>query len=288
MTWLLADIGGTNTRLAFASPDGGINPVRVRNSDYASFDDALDAHRPKGDKISAACIAIAGPVDAEGGRLTNINWVVSRTALSARLDAPVTVINDLGALAASISDLPSGALDPLTAASVDPSKPITVLGFGTGVNISSAQPDGRGHPVLWSSEIGHATLPTSVANIMDTPPASIEEAFSGRGIANVIGAPTGAAATTAPEYSAARSQWAKAAGTFLQELAWITKPTGGLVLAGSVLRAILQSDARDVFVDACAPTPRAGIDLRPIPCALITLDEAGLFGCRTILKGALA
>lgn len=285
MTWLLADIGGTNTRLALAAPDGPIHADHIANDDHGSFDALLDAHLPRGTAITAACIAAAGPVGPEAARLTNRDWRIERRALARRLQAPVTLMNDLGALAASVADLPKGALERLGPAPVDAQGQVTVLGFGTGVNMASARPDARGHPVVLDAELGHAALPATVAALLDDPPATVEEAFSGRGLARICGTSCPRAAATRPELAGPRATWARAAGQMCRELGWIATPRGGLLLAGSVFRAILASDARQVFLDHAAPHPRAGVDLGPLPLALIAEDAAALHGCRAVLKG---
>lgn len=285
MNWLLADIGGTNTRIAFTGPNGPIVSARVENDGYTSFDNLLDEHLPTDMKFAAACVATAGPVTAGGARLTNRNWAISSAILEKRLGAPVTLINDLAALAAGVAHIGAGGLAPLNQHPVDARQPVTVLNCGTGVNICSAQPDHRGDPVLWPSEIGHSALPSSVAAHFADPPATVEQTFAGKSIANLTGATDGRQATSDPDLSTPRATWARAAGAYVQEVLWITRPLGGLLLAGSVLRGILASDAREIFLDACSPQPRAGVDLSAIPLAAITDDAAGLYGCRAVLKG---
>ena len=98
---LVVDIGGTNTRVAWATgPDVDRGTIRrYRNADHTGLSPILgdflaqDRIRP-----SALCVAAAGPVSEGVLRLTNLDWTVSLDGL--RRDAgadQVFILNDLQA-----------------------------------------------------------------------------------------------------------------------------------------------------------------------------------------------
>lgn len=95
---LVADIGGTNARFALYN-----GTKRVRLDVYAS-----EAYRTveapleeflEGAKVSAAVVAVAGPVVGGTAKLTNLPWIVTEKRLGRALGGvPVRLINDLVAV----------------------------------------------------------------------------------------------------------------------------------------------------------------------------------------------
>lgn len=86
---LVADIGGTNSRLGLARA-GQLNTASVenfRNDDFASFDDVLVRYLSDREdaQIADAVIAVAGPVHSGRARLTNRDWHFDETQLSRSL-----------------------------------------------------------------------------------------------------------------------------------------------------------------------------------------------------------
>ena len=84
---LLADIGGTHTRLALADA-GVLRPGsirRYRNEGHATFEALLALYlRDCGVRECAGvCLAVAGPVRDGVVRMTNLGWELRREALRA-------------------------------------------------------------------------------------------------------------------------------------------------------------------------------------------------------------
>ena len=79
MAMLLADVGGTNARLALArngvSDESSI--TRYRGDDYDSFDKVVQTYLAEQDnpRLSAVCVAVAGPVSGGKASLTNRDWI---------------------------------------------------------------------------------------------------------------------------------------------------------------------------------------------------------------------
>ena len=101
MTAVLADIGGTNTRVALGSgPEIDEASVRrYRNADWPGIGAVLlDYLSETGVDVQATCVAMAGPVRDGAGRLTNLDWEVNRDILHEATGADtLAVLNDLQA-----------------------------------------------------------------------------------------------------------------------------------------------------------------------------------------------
>ncbi|RFP89355.1 glucokinase [Rhodobacteraceae bacterium 63075] len=232
---LVADIGGTHARLALAS-DGGIDTASVlhtRNADWPGFR-ALVGDYLAGREISAACIAAAGPVTAEGVRLTNGVWHLKPT------DIPTDkthFLNDLQGMAHAL-----GALSGAPGARL-------VLNIGTGLNAAVRHPAGA-TALVPPAEAGYARLP-----LLTTPENAIlhklakefgapvmEAALSGPSLPRLHRALTGqernAAQITAYWPDATRALYLAVLGAYLGDLALAHLPYGGIWLAGSLGRAV--------------------------------------------------
>src|ERR1700675_905643 len=96
--WLVADVGGTNIRLALA--DGPGQPPRdiqaYRDEDYPDIGAVIAAYLAAvGETTHAACIAVAGPVVGQVIQLTNRGWQIDIEGLRRRFSlARLLVIND--------------------------------------------------------------------------------------------------------------------------------------------------------------------------------------------------
>src|SRR5512133_2541868 len=129
MILLAGDIGGTNSRLALyeATPIVVVTPLFERtypSTSHGSLDDiadaflvaassALDGRAGKSKGVSAACLAIAGPIENNICRATNLPWVVDGRSLAARLGIErVRLINDFHAAALGVTAVGSKWLAP--------------------------------------------------------------------------------------------------------------------------------------------------------------------------------
>jgi glucokinase len=76
MGWLVADIGGTNTRCAIAGPGGTVGNIETfRNRDFPGLDRLLAAYLgtlPPRERPDEAVIAIAAPIRGD-----EIRWSTS-------------------------------------------------------------------------------------------------------------------------------------------------------------------------------------------------------------------
>lgn len=160
---LAGDIGGTKTILRLLAGRQVVLERRYASAEYADlapivldFLQAAAAEQGAAPSVRAACFAIAGPVDDEACRVTNLPWVLHEARLEAELRIPnVRLINDFAAVGFGIPALEPGDLRTLQEGDPDPAAPIAVLGAGTGLGQGFLLPANGGHKVF-PSEGGHA------------------------------------------------------------------------------------------------------------------------------------
>lgn len=156
---LAGDIGGTKTRLAIYHPkDGPRHPLAEAtfpSADFLSLE-ALVAEflRDRGWSIYRASFGIPGPVVDGRVQVTNLPWVVDERALSAELGAPVTLLNDLAAIAQGIPFLEARDLVTLNTGTPAPDGAIAVIAPGTGLGEAFLIWNGDSY-VPCASEGGH-------------------------------------------------------------------------------------------------------------------------------------
>ncbi|WP_136637128.1 ROK family protein [Pseudooceanicola onchidii] len=299
---VIADIGGTNARLALVGPDGMVpDSVRsYRNAGFARFDDLLTAYLAEVGQVGLTrlVVAVAGPVKGDSARLTNLDWTLSVPDLAAAFGAEVRIINDLTALGYASPALRPDQLRPLVAGAAVARGQALVVGIGTGFNVSPVIPLNPG-VICPGVEAGHASLPSACARALDhaMPGLSdsfptVEDLFSGRGLQALVSAHSGGEAAALvsshgqgnAEGDAVVDLFARLIGLLLRDLSMLYLPTGGLYLAGGVARSVLSTAAaRECAAILTAPSRfLAG----PIPAWLIVEDAAALTGCAAVARQA--
>ncbi len=287
---LVADVGGTNCRLALADENGvkADTVRRFRNDDFAGFADLARVYVADQPRLTSAAVAIAGPVGKGEGWLTNRDWHFDAKALADTLSLTnVYLLNDLEALGHAICVLPDASLTHLSGTPTQEEPQAMVVGLGTGFNVAlTHRPSG----VVLSAEMGHARLPHSVeAIIVDAlgkPDVfeTVEELFSGRGLAKLHTVRTGQSLKPEDvEASEGGSETltvaACALGALVREVAYLYLPEGGIYFNGSLARTLLGDKTRAL---ALAPlleeTVFSGRTAR-IPTYLLTDDASALQGC---------
>ncbi|KJZ18587.1 glucokinase [Loktanella sp. S4079] len=302
---LVADIGGTNARVARVK-DGETAPsdtCSFVNAEYTCLEDVicdyLNAFPTAA--IEKIVVAVAGPVQANVGRLTNLNWVVDGGHLSERFGgAKVVVINDLTALGYSALQLSAAQLQPI---GEQKHHHITdgqalVVGIGTGFNVSPVIAN-NGTTICPPVEAGHMSLPLRVARALDalTPGLAanfdtVEDLFSGKGRRKFLSLRTGTDVPRAtphiqrkgaPDnagFDAALDEYAALIGHLLQDLKTTYLPLAGIYLAGGVARSSLIDERAARCLDTY---DAAGQFVQSkIPLWIINEDAAALVGCRAL------
>jgi glucokinase len=160
---LVGDIGGTNARLAIADSAGQLTRIgNYPSANYASGavlvrqflqEQAITA-------VAGCCIAIAGPVIAGSGRLTNGQVVCDEAELRSVIGAARSlVINDFTAIGHALPTLEANWLRTIGPA-ISGSGTKAAIGPGTGLGMGFVVPDGDRWRVL-PSEGGHGSFAPS-------------------------------------------------------------------------------------------------------------------------------
>lgn len=315
---ILADIGGTNTRVALA--DG----TRVRldsirrfsNAEYqARGQDIADVLRDyldqTGATVSGVCVAAAGPVQDGVATMTNLAWVIDSAKLTGATGAVrVAILNDLQAQGQALGHIaPENLRTVIDGPSATGS--MLVVGLGTGVNAAPVHPAPKGR-VVPPSECGHVNMPIrteedfQLARFIEAklradgevPHSGVEEVLAGRGLANLhafaayaAGHPSslssadvlkalGAGDATATH---AARLYVHILGQMLADLALIHLPYGGIYLIGGMARALTPHFDR-FGLTQCFREPRR-VDLleKDFSVTVVEDDYAALTGCAVYL-----
>ena len=295
---LVADIGGTNSRLALAR-GGEVLPDTVVRRENARFDgpEALiedflaGVNQPR---LGVVCAAVAGAVTDGAAFMTNLDWKISEAGLSAACGGvPAVLMNDLTAQGHALDVLGAEAVVPLIAGEAQAGAPRLVIGVGTGFNatVVHRSPAGR---LVTVAEAGHATLPATddqvaalAAHIAAAGrPREVEEALSGRGLSAIDaflghGGRPAAQITSArkPNARETRALFARLLGAVAGDLALIHLPWGGVYLTGGVARHMAPHLLPDGFAAAFTAKGRLSPLMERIPVRIIRDDFAALVGC---------
>ena len=165
---LLADIGGTNVRLAWQrQPGGALHDIQVLPTGaYPTVDAAITAYLTAvtgamgGATPREAALGIATPITGDAVQMTNHPWRFSQSALRTALGLErLVVINDFTALALALPTLTPAQLHPVGGGPAVAAGAIALLGPGTGLGVSGLVfAPGQPHGVPLSGEGGHITL----------------------------------------------------------------------------------------------------------------------------------
>jgi glucokinase len=336
MKVLAGDIGGTNTRLAIydvpAAGVRGLGPVFEQtypSAAHESFDVIAETFlRAAADQLSpsasvaSACLGIAGPIENNVCRATNIPWVVDGNELSRRLDiARVVLVNDFHAAALGITAVGPEQLVALGGAPPIAHGPMAVLGAGTGLGQAFLfwSPTESRYRVV-ASEGGHVDLAarTSLEHglvrflTVKYGRVSCERVLSGRGLVDVftflseepacqglIRAETTAAlddpgqdraatisqhalAGTDPVCEMALSIFCSVLGATAGNLGLMVLATGGVFVAGGIAPRILPFLERGGFREAFDRKGRLQSLIERLPAYVVMHPQPGLLGAATI------
>jgi glucokinase len=312
---LAGDVGGTKSLLGLF--DGG--PRRPRavitraysTQDHPSFIHILDAfERDIGHPLRprAAALGVAGPVVGSTARLTNIDWDISAEQVSARLDiAAIALLNDLEAMATSVTVLQDEELHVLQAGIERTDGNAVVIAAGTGLGQAFLhRVSGRLRPV--PSEGGHADFAARSDREIELVRmlrerygrAEVEQVLSGPGLVNLhrfthrggrcdvledADAPDAPARISAAALSGrcqfcadALRMFADAYGAEAGNLALRGVATSGVFIGGGIAPKILPALENGRFMTAFLSKAPMEALLRNVPVKVILNRDAGLLG----------
>ncbi len=310
---LVADIGGTNTRVALADGDRLLVETvrRYRNAEHSSLEAVLRRFLDGEGGVSCigACVAVAGPVNDGVAELTNVNWRIDLDTLARASRAKsVSLLNDLQAQGHSLGQIAGEDLyEIMPAASRDADATRLVIGVGTGFNIAPVHVTSTGRLVL-PSEAGHASLPVQteadmrLMRFIETTRGSpdVEEVLSGRGLESIhawLGHEEGDPRTlsaseiisgfesgSVPLAEPAMRIFARLFGTVAGNLALVHLPYGGIYLSGGVARAFAPHLAELGFAEAFRSKGRFTDLMDRFGVTAINDDYSALAGCASHLS----
>lgn len=298
---LVADVGGTNTRLAMSQAGALCHETfkSYANTNWDSLYAVIEAYLSQGGITppSEMVVAFAGPVRGNQALLTNRNWTVDAGKLTRDFACEdVHILNDLTALGYAVPSLASSQLRSISAGMGKQAghAQSLVVGIGTGFNVSPVLESASAVSCL-SVEAGHVSMPLCVVEKLrncgfsTTQFSTTETLFSGRGFEAFCRELTGQATLKAPaaitaygtkgaeKITAAIDQYSTVLGLILRDLSLAYMPTSGIYLAGSVARSVVQVSPKyciDIFRQPCT------IRAKAIPAVwTITDDAAALLGC---------
>lgn len=305
---LVADVGGTNTRLALANGTTLASSTirRYSNVDFPNLEAVLqrfindeNCAPPK-----ATCIAVAGPVQDGTATLTNLDWSISLASLaSATQSRSVSILNDLQAQGHALAHLDQQHVHTVQMGNAaEPSGTRLMVGVGTGFNSASVIEVGN-ELVVAASETGHANVPVRTEQDFQLSQAlsdthgfpAIEEILSGRGLERIyrflLKENMHAIGKSAAEIMASCESrddaiaietgktFSRVLGTVCGNLSLIQLPLGGVFLVGGVSRAFAPFLRDFGFAQAFRDKGRFSEFMDQFSVHIVEDDYAALIGC---------
>lgn len=304
---LVADIGGTNTRVALAEGkkivEGTIR--RYSNADYPGLETVLRRYidDENGVEPIAACVAVAGPVRDGRATMTNLDWTIDKdTLIRASKAEKVAILNDLQAQGHALGHIsPANIRTIIDGPDGNENAAMLVVGVGTGFNAAPVFQTENGRLVT-PSESGHANLPIRterelrlcqyVSTAHGFP--AVEDVLSGRGLERVyaflgdeaddpreLGAASimeACANGTDPRALEAAQVFTRILGTVCGNLSLIQLPFGGVYLVGGVARAFAPYLTQFGFADAFKDKGRFAGFMSNFKVSVVEDDYAALTG----------
>lgn len=309
---IVADIGGTNTRMALA--DGPRvredSVIKYRNAEAAGLDQIIATFMASHglDDVDGICVDAAGPVADGHVRLTNLDWDIDLALLRRAVRAErAGLINDLQAQGYGLSSIPEARLRTLIDRPARPATTQLVFNLGTGVNAAPVFFDG-GRKIVPPSECGHINM--AVRDEADLRLArfverhhgfpGVEDVLSGRGVERLwhfVTTEAGRASEATSAEVVARLQagdadalavarlFARLVGTEAGNLALIFLPFGGVALCGGLARAFAPWLTDADFGSAFRDKGRFAGFMDQFRVTVVEDDFAALTGCAVYLDG---
>ena len=312
-TVLVADLGGTNTRVALAEgarllPD---TVHRLSNAAHTGLESVLSAyleqHAPQTAPVGA-CVAVAGPVRDGRAAVTNLDWTIDAEVVRRATGAgTVSVLNDLQAQGHAIGRIdPANETRIATGVPADRQASKLVIGVGTGFNAAPVYEAAAGRYVP-PSEAGHAGLPVRteaefrLCRFVETVHgfAAVEDVLSGRGLERVyawLGAEANderkagaaeiiasCAAGSDPRAEQALRHFVRLFGAVAGNLALNYLPFGGVYLVGGVARRVGPHLSGMGFCEAFRDKGRFSAFMDNFAVTVVEDDFAALVGCASHL-----
>ena len=314
---IVADIGGTNARFSRVALDSlTLDNVAVYPcAQFATLADALTHYMQQQSltDIKHVAIAIACPVNGDHVSMTNFHWQFSVKAMQQQLGlAALNVINDFTAVAMCLPALGSEQKIKVGAGTVQPGKPMAVLGAGTGLGVAHLLPvDGRfialpgeGGHVDWAAQNEQEWFIQQML-LKEYGHVSPERLLSGPGLEAIykalalyrqqVAEPLSAAEIARLALSGQSSlaidtvqQFFASLGSVAGNLALTLSTFGGVYIAGGIVPKLLPLLADSEFRARFEAKGRFSAFNRQIATYVVTAEQPGLVGAAVYLNQFLA
>jgi glucokinase len=307
---LLADVGGSKTRLALANSTGPPGRILViENDTVADLETAVTQYlEHTGEHPEAAIFAVAGPIQGEEVALTNRSWGFRRKEFAKRFGfSQFRVVNDFEAVAWALPRLTAEETRRLGDRPLRPEGVKVVLGPGTGLGVAALLP-ANGHWHVVASEGGHVSFGAQTIEEDDLfmrlreqcGPISAETVLSGPGLLRLAHAlhPERSydvaesivrdARSGEPAAEKIARVFVRLLGRFAGDVALTFKALGGVYITGGVASGFGALLDGPEFRAAFEQHPPYQELLREVPTLLVTCREPGLIGCAALAQTGLA
>jgi glucokinase len=304
---LVADVGGTNTRLAlFDTESQEFTDLRVyRNRQYSGLEEIMESWLQDlpSTAPAACCIAVAAPPSDDLVRMSNIDWAFSCRELSDLFGFDrVSWLNDFQANAYSLPYLQDADRAVLHRGTARADGKLAVMGPGTGLGGATLERV-RGQPVATTCEPGHMGLAPGTTEELELFAQLLprygelhaERLVSGPGLlllyqslATISG--RAAPAETPDEISraalrdhddlcqAALAMFCGLLGSACGDFVLANGAYSGLYLAGGILPGMLDFLRRSTFHQRFCNKGAMRDHLQEVPVYAITASQPGLLG----------
>lgn len=308
---LIADVGGTNIRLALLDGEQQLSIECFKCSDFASLEQVVVHYlEDKRDiEVADACFGIAGPVHGQEFTMTNLGWTFSVASLKAAIGLKnVYFINDYTAISMSIVELSADDLLPIHPVDADQDAPRIICGPGTGLGMAQLIKVDNFYECI-SGEGGHADFAPNNLRQLKVLEAlmttfghvSIERLLSGQGIVNIYQALAQVDGLVAKGYEASEisqrfieqsdAVCVETIELFCDVLAQVlgnmvvtSGAFGGVYIAGGIMPRIIEHIDTERFIQAYSNKGRFNSYVLNAPIYLITQAQPGLLGAAVYLS----
>lgn len=322
MNFLAGDIGGTKTLLRLSTTDS-IEPLLQKSypsAEYTGLSEILDEFlREAGAaEVTAACLALAGPVSGSRVKLTNLPWEVDADALTTRFTiSHISLINDFEAVGHGIATLQPADLLTLQSGKAQVHGTRVVTGAGTGLGVAWLTWQNNGYAVH-PSEGGHMDFaPTDATQYallqylqQRHGHVSYERIVSGPGLVSILeflrdtgrfklstqlvaamdkGDPAAAITQFAQQYNEPIARmtldlFVRIYAAFVGNLALTVLPTGGIYIAGGIAAKTSGFMQQGAFLHNFLDKGRYTALLGALPVHIVTNPQIGLSGASLIAQ----
>ena len=307
---IAADVGGTKTRLVYASADEPRNVLyeaRYASGEFEGFEPLLRTFiRDSGsaaNQVDGLTLALPGLVNGPTAHLTNLPWVIEKQSLRDSFGIKnISFMNDFQASAFGTSKLLEDDRVVLNAGVANPDQQDEMatrvaVGAGTGLGVAWAQGD-QGTAHAYDTEGGHIDFApvdnTQIALLQFLQKrhghVSYERILSGRGLVALYEFFSGETAKGIDaewvNQQSCKNEHADRAvtlfvqiyGAYIGNIALLFKPHGGIYITGGIAAKILQKMQSEAFINAYLNKGRMRMLVEGIAVYLVTNERIGVLG----------